>query len=57
MVLQIVLFILKTLIRLAYLTSDLGKKLTNGDKITDVIQIPEEELDQWYEIDDPNGQL
>ena len=44
-------------IRLAYLTSDLGKKLTNGDKITDVIQISEEELDQWYEIDDPNGQL
>ena len=39
-------------IRLVYLTSDLGKKLTNGDKIIDVIQIPEEELDQWYEIDE-----
>lgn len=39
-------------IRLVYLTSDFGKKLTNGDKITEVTQIPEEELDQWYEIDE-----
>ena len=34
-----------------------GKLITNGEKSLSYTIIPEEELDQWYEIDDPNGQL
>lgn len=39
-------------VRLLYLTADEGKILTNGDKKEKVIKIPEEELSNWYEIDD-----
>lgn len=44
-------------VKVIKLTAIDGKKLTNGEKVCRVITIPEEDLDQWYEIDDPNGQL
>lgn len=39
-------------VRLFYLTPEDGKILTNGNEFKKMIRIPEEELSNWYEIDD-----
>jgi hypothetical protein len=36
------------------LRASTGKSLTNGDKITKSVTIFVDELDEWFEIDDPN---
>lgn len=38
-------------VRLYRLIAEEGKVITNGDKILRSVLIPEEELDQWYEIE------
>lgn len=38
-------------IRLLDVTADEGKLLTNGDRMTFSIRIPEDELTDWHEID------
>lgn len=39
-------------VRLLYLTADDGKILSNGKVKEKVIKIPEEEFNNWIEIDD-----
>lgn len=39
-------------VRLLHLTADKGYKLTNGEVIRTSVRIPEEELDNWYEIEE-----
>ena len=38
-------------VRLYRLIAEEGKAITNGDKVLRSTLIPEEELDQWYEIE------
>ena len=38
-------------IRLLQLTADAGKILTNGTKKVTFVRIPEEELENWREVD------
>ena len=38
-------------IRLYELIADEGKAITNGNKVLHNVLIPEDELDQWYEIE------
>lgn len=38
-------------VRLYRLIAEEGKVITNGDKVLRSVLIPEEELDQWYEIE------
>ena len=39
-------------VRFLHLVADRGKILTNGIIKSKIIRIPEEELSNWYEIDD-----
>lgn len=41
-------------IQMYFLKASEGKLLTNGSKTVFTITVFEEELNEWYEIDDPN---
>lgn len=41
-------------IQMYSLQASQGKMLTNGEKILPTVLVFEEEIDLWYEIDDPN---
>lgn len=38
-------------VRLIQLTADPNKRLTDGEKIVFSIRVPEEEVDNWHEIE------
>lgn len=40
-----------------HLSADEGKLLTNGDKKVKVIEIDASDIDNWYEINDPEANL
>jgi hypothetical protein len=40
-----------------HLSADEGKLLTDGDKKAKIVEIDAENLDNWYEINDPEANL
>lgn len=43
-------------VKLFHLVASDGKILTDGEQLKRVVNVPEEEFNQWYEIDNPTGQ-